>query len=196
MLTFTLAVFLLLITPGPGVLTTAGVGAAFGFGAGIRYVIGLFIGTNLVALSVVSGLAAVVLAAPALRNILLVLSAIYLLYLAFRIAFAGAKIAFIKAENKPGIAAGIMLQVINPKAYAVNTSLFTGFAFLAQNVVLETLIKFAILNAIWIPVHLLWLMAGSQVERMDLAPNIQFRVNLLMALAMLLVVGLAAYSLS
>jgi threonine/homoserine/homoserine lactone efflux protein len=62
MLAFILAVFLLLITPGPGVLSTAGVGAAFGFKAGLRYVFGLCIGTNLVALIVVSGLAAIILA--------------------------------------------------------------------------------------------------------------------------------------
>ena len=33
MLQFALAVFFLLITPGPGVLTTAGIGAAFGYRA-------------------------------------------------------------------------------------------------------------------------------------------------------------------
>ena len=115
--------FLLLITPGPGVLSTAGVGAAFGTRAGIRYVVGLFVGTNMVALSVVTGLAAVVFAVPAVRNILLVLSVIYLMYLAFRIAFAGAKIAFIEATHKPGFFSGILLQIINPKAYAVNTTL-------------------------------------------------------------------------
>ncbi|MEC8551875.1 MAG: LysE family translocator, partial [Pseudomonadota bacterium] len=31
MLTFAAAVFLLIVTPGPGVLSTAGVGAAFGW---------------------------------------------------------------------------------------------------------------------------------------------------------------------
>ena len=82
MLAFCLAVLLLLVTPGPGVLSTAGVGAAFGFNAGLRYVTGLFIGTNLVALIVVSGLAAIILANDWARNTLLVLSAIYLLYLA------------------------------------------------------------------------------------------------------------------
>ena len=73
MIAFTLSVFLLLITPGPGVLSTAGVGAAFGFRAGLRYVAGLCLGTNLVALIVVSGLAAIVLATAWARNTLLIL---------------------------------------------------------------------------------------------------------------------------
>ncbi|HEC70944.1 MAG TPA: LysE family translocator, partial [Roseobacter sp.] len=40
MLQFALAVFFLIVTPGPGVLSTAGVGAAFGFRAGLAYVVG------------------------------------------------------------------------------------------------------------------------------------------------------------
>lgn len=196
MLTFATAVFLLLITPGPGVLSTAGVGAAFGYRAGIRYVTGLFIGTNLVALAVVTGLAAILFAVPIVRTVLLVASAGYLLYLAYRIAFAGSKIAIVKAEKQPGILAGIILQAINPKAYAVNTTLFSGFAFFSDALLTETLIKFAIINAIWIPIHLLWLAAGASVQQMDLKPKTQFRINLLMAAAMIAVVVLAGWSLT
>jgi len=87
------------------------------------------------------------------------------------------------------------LQIINPKAYAVNTALFTGLAFMPETLFFETLIKFAILNAIWIPIHLLWLVAGSMLDRMDLEPGVQFKINLVMAAAMLIVVGLAIYSL-
>ena len=65
MLTFALAVFFLIITPGPGVLSVAGVGASFGSKPGARYIAGLFIGTNLVGLAVVSGLAAILLASDA-----------------------------------------------------------------------------------------------------------------------------------
>ena len=194
MITFAFAVLFLIITPGPGVLSTAGVGSAFGRTAGIRYVTGLFIGNNLVALAVVSGLAAVVLAIPMVRNILFALSALYLLYLAFRIATAGAKIAFIESSREPGIWAGITLQMINPKAYAVNTAIFSGFPFMPDALFLETVLKFTILNAIWIPTHLLWLAAGILIKRLELAPHIQFRINLLMAGAMLVVVVLAVYA--
>jgi threonine/homoserine/homoserine lactone efflux protein len=39
MLTFTLVVFLLIITPGPGVLSLAGVGAAYGWRQGFWYLL-------------------------------------------------------------------------------------------------------------------------------------------------------------
>ncbi len=195
MLAFTTAVFLLLITPGPGVLSIAGMGSAYGFKSALRYYLGLLIGTNMVALAVVTGLAAILLAEPVIRTVLLAASAAYLLYLAYRIAFAGSKVAFIAPNKQPGIRAGLMLQAINPKAYAVNTTLFTGFPFLADALLAETLIKFAIINAIWIPIHFLWLWAGVSIHRLDLAPVTQRRINMLMALAMVGVVVLASWSL-
>lgn len=191
MITFTFAVILLLITPGPGVLSTAGVGAGFGFRAGVRYIGGLFLGTNIVALGVITGLAAVVLSVPVVRWILMAASLMYLLYLAARIAFAGSKVAFISAAVAPGIGAGVLLQAINPKAYAVNTSLFTGFPYAPENLTYETITKLLILNAIWIPIHFGWLWAGASLNRLNLSDAAQRRINYAMAASMLGVVLLA-----
>ena len=192
MLTFAAAVFFLIITPGPGNLSTAGVGSGFGYGPGSRYVAGLFVGNNLVALAVVSGIAAIVLGVPGLRTILVYASAAYLTYLALKIAFSGTRIAFIHAERAPGFANGLMLQAINPKAYAVNTAFFSGFAFWPSSLMTETLLKFVILNAIWVPIHILWLAAGVTVHRLELGQRTQFAINVGMALSMLAVVALAA----
>ena len=191
MITFAAAVFFLLITPGPGVLTIAGVGSAYGWRAALSFFAGLFVGTNLVALAVISGLAAIVLANDNIRLALFVASACYLIYLALRIALSGAKIAFIKTSKAPGFWGAITLQAINPKAYAVNTTLFGGFAFMPQDLATETLIKFLIINMIWIPVHLLWLYAGVTLHRLDLPAKTQRAINVTMALSMLAVVALA-----
>lgn len=192
MLTFAAAVFFLIITPGPGVLSTAGVGAAFGARAGTRYVAGLFVGTNLVCLAVVSGLTAVLLADARLRTILFFASILYLSYLALKIALAGSKIAFIERQSPPGVFGGIALQAINPKAYAVNTALFTGFGFMPDNYPVEIALKFMIVNAIWIPIHFAWLWLGITLRRMNLPHRTQRAINVAMALSMLLVVALAA----
>ena len=195
MLTFAAAVFFLLITPGPGVLSIAGVGSGYGVRAGAHYMAGLFVGTNLVALAVVSGLAAIVLADPRIRTVLLYASAAYLLYLAARIAFAGSRIAFITRAKPPGFMGGLALQAINPKAYAVNTTFFTGFAFLPpQQLATEVVLKFVIVNAIWVPIHCLWLAAGVYMHRLDLPHRTQFIINVGMALCMLAVVALAAWA--
>ncbi|NVO23035.1 LysE family translocator [Donghicola mangrovi] len=196
MLTFALAVFFLIITPGPGVLSTAGVGAGFGGRAGLRYVSGLFLGTNLVGLAVISGLAALVLADDRIRALLFLLSFAYLLYLAVRIAFAQSRLAFIERSDPPGLTGGVLLQIMNPKAYAVNTALYTGFGFLPDSYWTEVLLKFLIMNTIWVPIHLLWLWAGIKVNQLDLSPRTHSIINKAMAASMMTVVVLAALELT
>ena len=194
MIEFALAVFFLIVTPGPGVLSVAGIGSAYGFRAGLRYITGLFIGHNTVALLVISGIAATALAIPWLRTVLAWASVGYLLYLAAKIAFAGSKLAFIEATRAPGVRDGLALQAINPKAYAVSTALFSGFAFMPDAPVMEIVIKIVIMDAIWIVLHLAWLWAGVTLRRLDLPAGTQRGINVAMAVSMLLVVGLAVYA--
>lgn len=194
MVTFVTAVFLLIISPGPGVLTTAGTGAAYGYSAGLSYVTGLFIGNNLVALIVVSGLAAILFATPGLATVLLFLSVAYLVYLAAKIAFAGSHIGFAQATSPPSLLDGVMLQFINPKAYIVSTTLFSGFRFLPDTPGFEIIAKLLLFNAVWVPIHLAWLWAGVTLHKLDLSPTSQRTINFAMAASLLGVVALAFFS--
>ncbi|MDB2531878.1 LysE family transporter [Alphaproteobacteria bacterium] len=193
MIAFALAVFLLLVTPGPGVLSLAGVGAAFGWRQGISYLSGLFIGNNLVCIAVISGLATMILASPSIRMALMIISAAYLGYLAFRIAFSGAKIAFIQTP-KPGLGTGTTIQLINPKAYAVHITLFSGFAFYPNDFFIETAVKLLIANVIWILIHFFWLYLGVKINQLELPERIQRNINVFMAICLLAVVGLSVWS--
>lgn len=196
MLSFAAAIFFLLITPGPGVLSAAGVGAAYGFRSGWRYVIGLAIGNNLVALAVITGLAAIILATPLIRNILLFASTAYLIYLALRIAFSGSKVGFINAQVEPKYKEGIILQLINPKAYAVNTFIFTGFPIYDESYLIEAFLKLLIYNIIWFPLHLLWVWFGVSIRKLDLPTQTQRVINFVMAGSLLIVAGLALWSIN
>lgn len=191
MLIFVAAAILLIITPGPGVLSLAGVGSAFGFRAGLKYFIGLFVGNNLVGVFVISGVGALVLADPVTRTVLLVLSSIYLIYLASTIALSGSNIGFKGYTHKPGIKSGVLLQIINPKAYVVNSTMYSGFLLFENAYFLEVIIKVLIVNTIWIPVHFLWLYIGVFIKRLDLSLSIQRTMNYFMAIAMVLVVVLS-----
>jgi threonine/homoserine/homoserine lactone efflux protein len=64
MLAFAIVSFLMFLTPGPGVMSLAGVGAAFGWRQGLLYMAGLFTGNVFVSLAVITGLAAIILAEP------------------------------------------------------------------------------------------------------------------------------------
>ena len=194
MVEFALACLFLLITPGPGVLSVAGVGSGFGYRAGLSYLWGLCAGNFLVGLAVATGLAAIILSVPVVRVTLLVASVAYLTWLAAKIALSGSRIAFAAPANAPRFRDGILLQAINPKAYAVNTALFTGFAFMPDSYTSEVLVKFIVLNALWIPIHFLWLGAGVRIKQLDLPATTQRAINIAIAGAMLLVVGIALYA--
>ena len=94
----------------------------------------------------------------------------------------------------PACSAGILLQPINPKAYAVNTALFSGFAIWPDALWTEAAWKLVAVNVIWVPIHVVWVWAGVQIKRLDLGPQAQRRINFAMAAAMLGVVALAAAS--
>ena len=194
MIEFVIAVFFLLITPGPGVLTTAGIGAAFGYRAGFKFLVGLCLGGFINMMIVISGLAAIVLAVPSLRIVLLLGSVGYLVYLAWRIASAGSKIGFGPATKPLGFRNGLTLQFINPKAYVVGTTLFSGFAFMPQTPVWEVVIKILLFNAVWAPVHLIWLGAGARLGIMNLNQRTQRIINIGMAASLLVVVFIALWA--
>ena len=85
MLTFSLAVTLLMLTPGPAVLMIANIGVNFDFRKGVPFVFGVIVGANVVALSVVLGIASVINTYTLLRLILLIISSIFIFYLAVKI---------------------------------------------------------------------------------------------------------------
>ena len=194
MITFAIVCFLMFVTPGPGVLSLAGVGAAFGWRQGFVYMAGLFVGHVLVSFAVITGLATIILAEPIVRTILLFCSAGYLSYLALRIALAGSKIGFIEMLQAPGFVAGMSLQFINPKAYAVHTTFFTGFAFYPSSFAVEISLKLIILNTTWLLLHTLWLYAGYRLHELQLSSKVQKWINIFMALCLCVVISLSVNS--
>lgn len=193
MLTFITAVFFLIITPGPGVLTVAGNAAAYGFRAGVPYLSGVVLGSLVVMAMVASGFAAFVLSTPYVREVLLAASLGYLLYLAWRIATSGSGIAIIETDKPLGFANGAMLSLINPKAYAVFTTIVGGFNFYPASAPLEIAMKFVIFTSMSFPIHLLWNFIGASLKRLPFGPRGQRAINVCMAVSMLLVVALAVY---
>jgi len=196
MVAFALAVFFMIATPGPAVLALAGVGAAFSFKDGLRFLIGLTIGYLLVWALVITGLASVVFSVSYMRTIFLIISSGYLIYLSFKIMMKGSKIAFIRPENLPNLFDGIILQLVNPKAYAFHSILFSGFVIFPNDIILETIWKFIIMNAIWIPLHLVWLFMGASIKKINLNPYIQRKINLVMGLSLFLVAILSFLSIN
>ena len=99
MLAFTIAIFLMIITPGPGVLSLAATGSGFGWKIGTLYLAGLFIGTNTVLVLVVTGFKGFLFEIPWVEPVFLIISLSYLTWIAWRIATAGNEIKFKKSKK-------------------------------------------------------------------------------------------------
>ena len=185
MFVFALAVLLLMLTPGPAILMIINIGVNFGFRKGIPFVIGVITGANMVAISVIFGLATIVLNYPILRLVLLLSSTIFILYLTIRILTQNLQKSLQQNAQNFSFLDGIILQIINPKNYIVQITLFSGFLIWDEYFVLEAAIKLLITNIIWLPMHLLWLTLGVAIKRINLSKNNLRILNLMIAGLML-----------
>ena len=193
MITCIIISFLMMVTPGPGVLSLAGVGAGFGWKVGMMYLIGLFFGTNGVALLVVLGFKQFLFEIDGVEITFLLLSLSYLSFLSWRIATSDNKTGFKQSFKAPRLYEGIFLQFVNPKAYVVQGHLFVVLSLGLASFNTEIIVKFIIVNSIWIPIHLLWLWLGISLKKWSLAVNKQVWVNRGMGLALFAVVALSVF---
>lgn len=194
MATFAIAIFLMIITPGPGVLSLAGTGAGFGWRPGIFYLLGLFIGTNSVMILVITGLKGVLFKIPFVEPVFLIVSLSYLTWIAWRIAFSDNKTTITSIKKEPTFFEAIFLQLINPKAYLVNGILFAGFPIENLNLNEEIIAKVIIINLVWVPVHFFWLWLGIRLRSWGLESGKQKKVNKFMGFSLFVVVILAGIS--
>ena len=185
MLTFAIAVFVLAATPGPALLSILGTGAAFGFRVGLKYVTGALVGANVVILLVISGLANFLEGLPQIRVILIFISFCYLSYIAFQIATSNSNSGLERTTNLVGFKDGVIIQLINPKAYAVALALFSGFPFSKQTLFVEIYLKLLITNVIFIPAYLAWLLAGVKLNSLNLSHKKVRKVKITLAFLML-----------
>ena len=185
MLTFAIAVFVLAATPGPALLAILGTGAAFGFRVGLKYVTGALVGANVVILLVISGLANFLEGIPQIRVVLIFISLCYLSYIAFQIATSNSNSGLERTTNLVGFKDGVIIQLINPKAYAVALALFSGFPFSKQTLFVEIYLKLLITNVIFMPAYLAWLLAGVKLNSLNLSHKKVRKVKITLAFLML-----------
>jgi threonine/homoserine/homoserine lactone efflux protein len=186
---FILAGFVLAGSPGPNTLSLAATGAAFGARRGLWYLTGLVTGMVAVMVVTATGVVGVVFALPGAATVISVMAAAYFAYLAYQIATAPPLAEDARQGRHPSFAAGLLLSLVNPKAYAAMAALFSGFVLIGENVLLDSLAKGIALIAILILVNIAWLLAGSMLTQLFRDPGANRAINI--AFAVLLVASLA-----
>lgn len=186
LLALVLAAAVVMGSPGPSTMSVTAVGAAYGFRRSLPYAAGLVAGTTAVLAMVAVGLVAVVLSVPHGASGLVVVSAVYILYLAARIATAPplgqASGPATKPAARPAFRGGVLLAVANPKAYLAIAAVFQGTRlFDAGHYALDAALKTVVLAGMIVTIHLAWLVAGASLSRLLRDPLSARIVNLVLA---------------
>lgn len=152
-----------LFSPGPNVVMLVASGARFGFRATIPHLLGVPIGTGVIAALSGLGIGAALLAAPALKFSFQVLAATWILWLAWKTAEAG-RAGRAADSGKPfTFVQAILFQAVNPKIWAVTIAASAGFGIgFAPGV--EALRLFAVFTCINLGVCLFWTSAGQALS--------------------------------
>ncbi|MDF1748598.1 MAG: LysE family transporter [Alphaproteobacteria bacterium] len=181
-----LAAIPLMASPGPAVLGVSAMATAYGLRATIPYWLGIVFGTVTVLLVVVLGITSVFFAVPGVKPALVVLAVIYILYLAFRIATA--PVAQLKRETgkPPEFAAGFIIAVANPKAFAVFGALCASHSIMPDQPVLDGALKFIALLIMAAIASGAWLLFGSLLAKYLQNPLLSRVVNICFALLLVL----------
>jgi threonine/homoserine/homoserine lactone efflux protein len=184
MLALILAALVVMGSPGPSTVSVTAVGAAFGLRRSFAYTLGLIVGTSAVLLAVAAGVVAALLSIPDAQPMLLAASAIYILWLAWRIATAPPLAKDTASIAAPSFVGGFLLAIANPKAWVAIAAVFTGSA-------LEPLIKIVVLVGMIVLIHSAWLLAGASLSRLFYDPRRARIANIVFALVLVATAVLA-----
>jgi threonine/homoserine/homoserine lactone efflux protein len=178
-------------SPGPSTISATAVGASFGIRRSMRYVSGLIVGTIAVLLAVAVGVMAVVVAIPHGGGVLGAVSALYIVYLAYRIATAPPLGSTGKPIAAPGFTGGLLLAIANPKAYLAIAAVFAGTTVVASNHGRDAVAKTMLLSGMIVVIHLAWLFAGVSLSRTLQDPGRSHAVNRALAAALVVTTAIA-----
>ena len=190
-----LAAIPLMGSPGPATMSLAAIGAAFGVRAGMKYLAGIVAGTFCVLLMIATGVTGMVMAAPALVWLITTFAAIYILYLAYRIATAPIATGDRANAPAPSFPGGFLLAIANPKAFAAIGAVYSSHRLYEDHIALDAGAKVLALLAVIISANLVWLMFGSAFAvylrnpRTGRIANVTFAILLLLSVALVVLNG-------
>jgi threonine/homoserine/homoserine lactone efflux protein len=170
-------------SPGPATISLAAAGAAYGMRRSLAYAVGVIAGTTGVLLAVATGITVTLLAVPALRIVLIALSAAYILRLAYRVATAPPLGAESATQAAPSLAGGTLLGIANPKGWVAIAATFAS-ARLADGATTDAAAKIALLSAVIVVITTTWLIIGASFAPLLRDPRRARIINVTLAVVL------------
>ena len=168
-------------TPGPNNILLMASGAAFGFRRTVPHVVGTTVGIGALTLAVAAGLGVLLTTVPGVALAMKVAGSLYLLYLAWQVAGAGALQD--RSIAKPlGVQQAAAFQVINPKSWIFALGAVTTFRPTTFPMFTGTVLVTITMVLVIIPTASLWAAGGGAISRLIEDDRVRRAVNLTLAL--------------
>ncbi len=167
------------ITPGPNNLMLMASGANFGFRRTVPHMLGIGIGFTVMIVLVGLGLMQVFDAFPVSYTILKVISVIYLIWLAWKIARAGAPEKGRSGATPMSFLQAAAFQWVNPKAWAMALTAISAYA--PDQSMQAVLVVALIFGAVNLPTVSCWTLLGQKIRHLLTNPARLTAFNLSMA---------------
>lgn len=175
------------MTPGPNNLMLAASGMNFGIRQTLPHILGVIVGFGLLFLLVGLGIGTLYTEVPAVQQLLRWAGAAFLVYLAWRIAGAGA-IETPEDATPLRFHEAALFQFANPKAWVFSTT--ASASFLGNGGTAGAVVLCVASIAVTLLSTVTWTLFGAALARLISKPRVQRRVNLAFALALLATVPL------
>ena len=176
------------ITPGPVNLVAVASGLHFGWRATWSFVLGASVAYTVVVFISGMGLGQLIVSHHQIRQAIVAVGVIYLLYMAYRImTMAPIKSGESEISSPPSFVAGALMQWLNPKAWLVASS-GIGIFISEQPDVYHALAIFCLLALVVCFIGVgSWVVVGQYFQKLLLRPQYQTWLN--RALAVLLCIA-------
>lgn len=173
-------VFAATITPGPNNIMVMASGANFGIRRSIPHLLGVSIGVLPIIMLAGFGLMAIFDALPGLETALRVVSALYLLWLAWKIASAPPPDAGNAAGRPLSFLQAAAFQWVNPKVWATSLSAITLFA--PERILVSVVLVASAFALIGFASNAVWAWMGTALQRWLLVGRRLHLFNITMAI--------------
>ncbi len=185
---------LLLGSPGPAPLALAATGATYGMKKGIPFLIGLLCGLVVAIIGATVGIAALFIVFPNVKLVFQIAGALYIVYIAKKIAMAPALGLSDKTQNSsPGLIDGFILNLINPKAYAALFAIFSHFLLPFQSNIVSFMATGAVCFMVAVFVDIVWLGLGGALRSIFETPKSERILRMTFAVLMIIAVLFAIF---
>lgn len=176
--------FVMSVTPGPNNVMLATTGANFGYRGALPVILGIQVGIFVQTMLMCVGLGSVLIAYPMTQQLLRIAGALYLMFLAWKLA--AASVAGSSAPRAVSFAQAVLFQALNPKSWLKAVTMASVFMPSQSNILASALLLSVIGTVVGMPCNTMWALFGVSIRNVLKAPRNQRIFNLVMGAILLL----------